>query len=76
MSAFGIWLQEMDYKLLRVQSVLKFYYSVLKEKVLRFVGSAKKNQTKAVIAFCSIFVCVVVVSASIGTWIYSVFERR
>lgn len=55
MSSFGIWLQEMDYKLLRVQSVLKFYYSVLREKVLRFVGSAKKNQTKAVIAFCSIF---------------------
>ena len=41
--------------MLRAQSALKFYYSVLKEKGLHLVGSARKNQTKAVIAFCSIF---------------------
>ena len=55
LTSFGVWMQETDYKLLRIQCVLKFYYSVLKEKVLRAAGAVKANQTKAVIAFCATF---------------------
>lgn len=55
LTSFGIWMQETDYKLLRMQCVLAFYYSVFREKVFHVFTALKKSRVKAVFAFCALF---------------------